>query len=179
MSMILLTGGAGFIGSYTAEALLKAGHTVVCIDEFNDFVAELGIPMGNIVLVGSSMGGFIANGIFANHKNLGGLVNINGSGSFLLSEKIFRERDNRTSLPFKEQQRMMKYNPVEKTKSNSPILLMHGDLDTTVSIKGQEDYYHTLTETEGRENVEFCVYENNNHQFTFEMMKDLLEWLNK
>ena len=34
--MILVTGGAGFIGSHTCERLLKEGHTVVCADNFND-----------------------------------------------------------------------------------------------------------------------------------------------
>lgn len=34
---ILLTGGAGFIGSHLAEKLLKMGHNVFCLDNFNDF----------------------------------------------------------------------------------------------------------------------------------------------
>lgn len=34
---ILLTGGAGFIGSHTARALLDEGHEVVIVDNFNDY----------------------------------------------------------------------------------------------------------------------------------------------
>jgi UDP-glucuronate 4-epimerase len=34
---ILVTGGAGFIGSHLAERLLAVGHTVVILDDFNDF----------------------------------------------------------------------------------------------------------------------------------------------
>lgn len=34
---ILVTGAAGFIGSYVARALLEEGHTVVGIDNFNDY----------------------------------------------------------------------------------------------------------------------------------------------
>lgn len=34
---VLLTGGAGFIGSHLGERLLALGHHVTCLDELNDF----------------------------------------------------------------------------------------------------------------------------------------------
>jgi len=37
MSTILLTGGAGFIGSHLAERLISEGHSLVIVDDLNDF----------------------------------------------------------------------------------------------------------------------------------------------
>ncbi len=34
---VLVTGGAGFIGSHLVERLLGMGHDIVCLDNFNDF----------------------------------------------------------------------------------------------------------------------------------------------
>lgn len=37
MAKILVTGGAGFIGSHTTQALLARGDRVICLDNFNDY----------------------------------------------------------------------------------------------------------------------------------------------
>jgi UDP-glucuronate 4-epimerase len=59
---ILITGGAGFIGSHLSERLLAAGHDVVVIDNFNDFYDPL-VKRRNIEAVGraacSNGGNFI------------------------------------------------------------------------------------------------------------------------
>ncbi|MFS1514302.1 alpha/beta hydrolase family protein [Chengkuizengella sp. SCS-71B] len=72
-----------------------------------------------------------------------------------------------------------RYDPIQFENCFAPVLLMHGDSDTTVSINGQKDYYLYLTENRKREDVNFLIYQNTNHIISPEMVKDLLDWLNK
>lgn len=147
------------------------------IDEAEDLITELEIPKKDIILLGVSMGGFIANGIYANIQEFAGLININGSGSFLLSERIFRENDSRPPLSFEEIQKLNSYDPVGKDKSFSPILLMHGEQDTVVSINGQKDYYAYLADEPETTSLTFLKYENINHTISEKMSADLIQWL--
>ena len=40
MSTILITGGAGFIGSHTSVELLEAGYDIVIVDNFSNSKPE-------------------------------------------------------------------------------------------------------------------------------------------
>jgi UDP-glucose 4-epimerase len=48
MQKILITGGAGFIGSHVAEALLKQGHEVHILDDFSSGKEE-NVPENAVV----------------------------------------------------------------------------------------------------------------------------------
>lgn len=50
---ILVTGGAGFVGSHTAHKLLLDGHRVVVIDELNDYY-DISIKLENLALLRST-----------------------------------------------------------------------------------------------------------------------------
>lgn len=64
---ILVTGGAGFIGSHVAEAFLQAGHEVVIIDDLSTGIEE-NIPPGAKFLAGDITDRSVVESLFTEHK---------------------------------------------------------------------------------------------------------------
>lgn len=148
------------------------------IDEAPDLLRLLKCRPNRVVLMGSSMGGFIASGIFSSMKGLAGLIVVNGSGSFSLSESIFREKDGRKELTEGERVEFSRYNPVERPILNdAPQLLMHGDSDSIVSIKGEEDYVKITREKADNASLTFKTFPGIDHQFTEPMFHEMVHWL--
>eukprot|EP00608_Synchroma_pusillum_P008392 CAMPEP_0198428816 /NCGR_PEP_ID=MMETSP1452-20131203/6798_1 /TAXON_ID=1181717 /ORGANISM="Synchroma pusillum, Strain CCMP3072" /LENGTH=389 /DNA_ID=CAMNT_0044149213 /DNA_START=79 /DNA_END=1245 /DNA_ORIENTATION=- len=58
-SVVLVTGGAGFIGSHVAEALLRRGDRVVIVDEVNDYY-DVRIKRSNLAMLQERYGGALA-----------------------------------------------------------------------------------------------------------------------
>jgi UDP-glucuronate 4-epimerase len=53
--LVLVTGGAGFIGSHVAEALLRRGDDVIIVDEVNDYY-DVKLKQANLKLLESQYG---------------------------------------------------------------------------------------------------------------------------
>lgn len=64
---ILVTGGAGYIGSHTVRLLLESGHRVVILDNFSTGRREF-IPKGADVIEGSVGDSALLDKLFADHK---------------------------------------------------------------------------------------------------------------
>lgn len=56
MKRVLVTGGAGFIGSHLCQRLLKEGYEVVCLDNFDAFY-DPAIKRGNVEEIRAAEGG--------------------------------------------------------------------------------------------------------------------------
>lgn len=64
---ILVTGGAGFIGSHVAEAFLQAGHKVIIIDDLSTG-SEENIPPGATFVAGDITDRSTVDSLFAEYK---------------------------------------------------------------------------------------------------------------
>lgn len=90
---ILVTGGAGFIGSHVVEALHQHGHSVVVVDDFNDYYSPavkwqnvLAFPKSIQVVKGDITDAETVEFIFRRHKphqvvHLAGRPGVRGSQS--------------------------------------------------------------------------------------------------
>ena len=80
------------------------------------------------------------------------MININGSGSFLFSEQLFRRRDKRDDLTVEEERRLRAYDPVLQEQS-TPTLFVHGQRDAVIPIETQEHYVRQVGGIRSRFNV--------------------------
>lgn len=67
MSNILVTGGAGFMGSHVADFLLQDGHRVVVLDDLSGGFKE-NVPMGALFVEGSVVDHVLLDELFQKHS---------------------------------------------------------------------------------------------------------------
>jgi UDP-glucose 4-epimerase len=77
---VLVTGGAGYIGSHTTLVLLEAGYKVVVLDNFSNSFPESLIRVGKlagkkpILVEGDLNDGRLLEKIFSKHKDIGSVI---------------------------------------------------------------------------------------------------------
>jgi UDP-glucose 4-epimerase len=67
MSRVLVTGGAGFIGSHVAEALIARGHDVTILDDLSGGFRE-NVPAAATFVSGSVVDHVLVDRLFAEHR---------------------------------------------------------------------------------------------------------------
>src|SRR5262249_39240882 len=67
MNSSLVTGGAGFIGSHVAEALVSEGHQVLVLDDLSGGFTE-NVPKGAVSYQGSILDVGLLRQIFTTHR---------------------------------------------------------------------------------------------------------------
>ncbi|ODG92373.1 MULTISPECIES: alpha/beta hydrolase [Bacillaceae] len=146
------------------------------IDEEDEMIYQLNLQKENTILLGSSMGGFIASGMFFSNNSYAGLININGSSSYIYSEQDFRIKDRREPLNDSELEKFVIYDPkYKKSTIRKPVLFLHGEQDLVIPIGGQLDFL----KTNHHYYIDFLKYKDVNHTITTSMKNDILNWLDK
>lgn len=147
-----------------------------------DAIDKIKINPDKIAVVGSSMGGFIASGVFAQNNNIRCLININGASAWKKAENIFREYDNMGLATKSQLEIISKYDPLiyKDTLYPRAILLLHGDSDTQIPIDIQRYFYKEMKKLykNDTDKIKLVEVPGLNHHKTLGMIEETLDWLN-
>lgn len=148
------------------------------IEDEKNILKSLNVQRENTILFGSSMGGFIASGLFFSNNEYAGLINVNGSSSFIASEVNFRELDMRKNMSEEEIDLFGKYDPIRRNLHiTKPIIFLHGENDQIVPIIGQRNFVSHCQKVGVLNSIQFLTYKDVNHTITNEMISELKNWL--
>ena len=136
-----------------------------------------------IGVIGSSMGGFSAAGVFLKNKSLKCLINFNGSCAWVKAEEIFRRRSKRLPMTSAEIQALSLYDPMlnKENLQLRPILMMHGNRDSSVPINSQRLFYQATSHhyKEHPERLKLVEVQKMDHYITTGMIEEAIIWLKK
>ncbi|WP_028307682.1 alpha/beta fold hydrolase [Desulfitibacter alkalitolerans] len=155
------------------------------VDEFKLLLEEahekLGINSQKVAVMGSSMGGIIASGIFAKDTRIKTLINMNGACAWEDAEKrvrILRCVDRAVSIGIEE---LRQYDPMSHLEAlyPRPILIQHGDCDTSIPVETQWHFYNEAARMYKNrpDNLRLTVIKNLNHHKTIGMLEEVVDWL--
>ncbi len=147
-------------------------------------VENLEADKNRIGLIGNSMGGITAAGIFVANEDIKTAVILNGSCDWDLSNRLFKERFQieMTEELYEMEKYIEDYNPTNNLKKlqNRPLLLLHGDMDRVVRADAQEAFMKKAKLVyEDATHIKYISYPNLNHFVTTNMMEEACIWFHK
>ncbi len=136
-----------------------------------------------IAVMGNSMGGFSASGVFVKNSNIKCMVNTNGSCAWVKAEEIFRETDNLPPISEERIRKLSTYDPMYNTGKLKirPILMLHGDSDSSIPIDGQREFFKEISPlySESPEKLVLVEVPRMDHYISTGMLEEAIEWLKK
>lgn len=184
-------GERGALVSYNEKALKSYFWNVIfnTVSEYNALIKaaaeRLEINLKKIAVMGNSMGGFIASGVFAANQEIKCLINMNGACAWEKAEMIFKEidREGKGLANEAQMEKMRQYDPLAKKDAlyPRPMLLLHGDIDTSISIEIERYFYNEVKELykDEPERLKFVETPRLNHYKTVGMLEETVAWLEK
>lgn len=170
----------GMLEKYFWEIVLQT------VDESDDIlntvIDDHQADPDRIGIMGSSMGGFIASGIFVKHPELRCLVNFNGSCAYLKAVEVERKMkvSELSTSDFEKIQHLIEYDPMEYIDhlKGRPILMLHGDSDSSVPIEIQRFFYEKLSPLyEESDKIKLIEAPKMDHYISVGMLEKGVEWL--
>lgn len=171
----------GIIEKYFWEVVINSvEESKILID---NIVENYKTDRSRIGVMGHSMGGFIASGIFTANAIIKCLVNYNGACAWIKADELFRKTHNQPPTTEDDVLRLSKFDltiNISRLKLR-PILLVHGDSDTSVPIESQEIFYKDVAPLykENPEQLRFSKYQKLDHYITLGMLEEGILWLKK
>lgn len=158
------------------------------LEESDDIIEELiskyNADPHRIGVIGNSMGGFTAAGIFTHNPNIKALVVLNGSCAWKNSNEIFKRHiEVEVNEELKEiEDKVNKIDPMNNLwlLKERPILMLHGNSDSVVSIESQRIFYKGIKPLyQNKDKIKLIEYNNLNHFVTTNMMEESIIWFHK
>lgn len=158
------------------------------IDEWDLLVDGLidkyGIDKDKIGLIGNSMGGITAGGIYTENKNIRVLVVLNGSMAWENTNNIIKDTINITMTEKLKgiEKRIKRIDPIKNIDLlvDRPIMLLHGDSDEIVSVDSERLFFNEINSRyKDKRKIKFIEYEGLNHLVTTNMMEESIVFFNQ
>ena len=169
------------LSNYFSKTIMEQYFWKTIIQSVEDarmFIQNLSLSDHKLIILGSSMGGFIASGVFVQEQQLDALININGSGAWLTSEEIFQKQG---SNAYSDIDAIMQLDPINflHNLNNRPTLLLHGQEDTIISPIGQQTFYEQALASGEVENshLSLTLYPHINHSISLPMLETIINWM--